>query len=69
MESALGVRVCLRDVETIEDLGVVTAPWPVEPGDIVASSENVFRVVVVLAPVHGRPVEPVLARSIVLARW
>lgn len=43
----------------------MTAPPPVEPGDLVASAEAVHRIEVVFASVTG-PV-PVLARRIELA--
>lgn len=29
----------MRDVETLDDLADVTAPGPVEPGDLVASAD------------------------------
>ena len=57
----LGPRVQLRDVQTMDDLADVTAPEPVEPGDLVASTEEFFRVEVVLwTPLA--PCVPVLAR-------
>ena len=45
----LGHRVHLRDVETMDDLADVTALGPVEPGDLVASAEHVYRVEAVLS--------------------
>lgn len=64
MESPLGVRVFIREVETLDEFGLVTAPGPVEPGDLLASVEQVYRVEVVLLPIGGQPVEPVLARRV-----
>jgi hypothetical protein len=61
----LGVRVHLRDVRTF-DLCDVTAPEPVEAGDLVASAEHVYRVEVVLLPPPGAPVVPVLVRPVEL---
>ena len=43
MEPELGVRVHLRDVETLDDLADVTAPGPVEPGDLVAGADDLYR--------------------------
>jgi hypothetical protein len=40
----LGVRLHLRHVRSLDDLDDVTASGPVLPGDIVASSEAVYRV-------------------------
>ena len=48
MELELGIAVHLRDVETLDDLADVTAPGPVEPGDLVASAQHVYRVEAVL---------------------
>jgi hypothetical protein len=58
----LGTRLHVRDVDTFDDLCDVTAPGPVEPGDVVATAEHVYRVEVVLEPPPGAPVTPVLAR-------
>lgn len=63
----VGVRVHLRDVETIADVADVTAPAPVEPGDLVASAEDVYCVEVVLVPSPDDRVVPVLARRVELA--
>ena len=52
----------LRDVKTMDDLADVTAPEPVEPGDLVASAEEFFRVEVVLWTPLDAPCVPVLAR-------
>jgi hypothetical protein len=61
----LGIAVHLRDVETLDDLADVRAPEPVEPGDLVASAEHVYRVEAVLwTPPDSRCV-PVLGRRIV----
>jgi hypothetical protein len=38
----LGVRVRLRDVDTLDDVAVLTAPDPVEPGDLLASVDEVY---------------------------
>ena len=44
----------------------VTAPAPIEAGDLVASAEQVYRVEVVLVPPPGAPVSPVLVRPVEL---
>jgi hypothetical protein len=62
----LGLRVHLRDVRMLDDLCDVTAPAPVEAGDLVASAEHVFRIEVVLMPPPGAPVVPVLVRPVEL---
>jgi hypothetical protein len=36
----VGVNVHLRDVETFDDIADVTAPAPVEPGDVVATVDE-----------------------------
>jgi hypothetical protein len=64
VEPELGVWVHVRDVEKLDDLGDVTAPPPVEPGDLVASVDDLFRVEVVLVPKPGARVVPVLARRL-----
>lgn len=56
-----------RDVVTLDDLFDVTAPAPVEPGDVVATAEHVYRIEVVPVPPPGAPVTPVLARPVELA--
>jgi hypothetical protein len=48
MEPELGTRVHLRDSRTLDDLCDVTAPPPVQAGDLVASAELVYRL-----PVSG----------------
>jgi hypothetical protein len=58
------VHVHLRDAETFDDIADTTAPAPVEPGDVVATAEDVYTVEVVLVSTDG-PV-PVLARRIKL---
>jgi len=40
----LGVRVVLREVETLEDAGEASAPSRVVPGDLVATELELFRV-------------------------
>ena len=66
MELEFGIRVHLRDVAPLDDLCDVTAPAPVEPGDVVASAEAVYRVEVVLIPPPGAPLVPVLVRPVEL---
>jgi hypothetical protein len=62
----VGISVHVRDVETLDDLDNVTAPAPVEPGDVVASVDAIYRVEVVLwTPPDSRCV-PVLARRVTL---
>jgi hypothetical protein len=39
----IGARVHVRDADTIDDVCDLTAPAPVEPGDVIASSEDVDR--------------------------
>jgi hypothetical protein len=53
-------------VDTLDDLCDVTAPAPVEPGDVVATPEAVYRVEVVLRPPPDAPATPVLARPVEL---
>ena len=67
MEPALGVRVHLRDSRTLDDLCDVTAPPPVEAGDLVGPRPRaVYRVEAVLVPPPGAPVTPVLCRRVEL---
>lgn len=55
MEPELGYAVHVREVETLDDLADVTAPGPVEPGDLVATANELYRIVVVLVtPPTGR---------------
>ena len=61
------VRVQVRDVETLGDVADVTAPTPVQPGDLVASAENLYRVEVVLIAPPGARCVPVLARRVEVA--
>lgn len=58
----VGVRVRLRDLTTLDDLGELTAPAPVEPGDLLATVDDVFRVAVVLSTPPESTCVPVLAR-------
>ena len=67
MEPGLGTRIHLRDAQTLDDLCDVTAPPPVEPGDLVASAEHVYRVEVVLVPPAAAPVVRVLCHRVELA--
>jgi hypothetical protein len=60
----LGVRVHVRDVETLDDVADLTAPLPVEPDDVVASASDVYRVEAVLWTPPGPPCVPVLARRV-----
>ncbi len=48
VDPELGIAVQLRDVTTLDDLANVTAPCPVEPGDLVATAMELYRVEVVL---------------------
>jgi hypothetical protein len=66
MEPEVGVRLHLRHVRTLDDICDVTAPGPVEPGDVVASAEYVYRIEVVLVRPPGAPVVPVLVRPVEL---
>ena len=52
----------LRDVETLDDLADVTAPAPVEPGDLVSTADDLYRVEVVLWTPPDSPCVPVLVR-------
>jgi hypothetical protein len=64
----IGTHVHLRDVVTLDDLADVTAPAPVEPGDPVATPDDLYRVEVVLwTPPTSRRI-PALARRVVLNR-
>jgi hypothetical protein len=62
MSGQLGVRVRVRDVETLDDLDELTAPPPVEPGDLLASANALYRVEVLCVP-SGSSCVPVLARQ------
>jgi hypothetical protein len=35
-----GIAVRVRDAQTFDDLGVVTVPGPIEPGDVIALEEG-----------------------------
>jgi hypothetical protein len=48
----LGIR--LHD-ENADDLGLVHAPPPVEPGDLIATADEIFRVVCVVTDPWARP--------------
>jgi hypothetical protein len=63
----LGVRVHLRSVETLDDLASVTTPAPVEPGDLVAAADAVYRIEVVLWTPPDTPCVPMLGRRVELA--
>jgi len=67
MELEHGVRAFVRAVETLDEFGIVTAPGPIEPGDLLATAGELWRVEVVLVPPPGAPVVPVLARRVELA--
>ena len=41
-------QVVLRDVDSLDDLGEATAPAPIEPGDLVATVDAVYRVEVII---------------------
>jgi hypothetical protein len=58
----VGVWVRPRDAETPDDLGVVRAPAPVLPGDVLADAADVFRVEAVLVVPPGTRWVPVLVR-------
>jgi hypothetical protein len=58
----VGARVRLRDAETLDDLGELMAPEPVEPGDVVASVAELYIIEAVLVAPPGASVVPVLAR-------
>jgi hypothetical protein len=55
----------VRVVETFDDIADVTAPAPIEPGDVVATVEHVYRVEDTLVSWDG-PVVPVLVRRVEL---
>jgi hypothetical protein len=58
------VTVCLRDADTIDDLGTCHAPPPVEPGDLVSLEHGPpLRLVYVLKPAPGARAVPALARA------
>jgi hypothetical protein len=61
---ALGVRVRLRDAATLDDLAEVTAPAPVQPGDVVASVDAVDVLEVVLVTPPRASCVPALARRL-----
>ena len=41
----IGTACRLHDENTADDVGIVHAPPPVEPGDLVATADEIFRVV------------------------
>jgi hypothetical protein len=61
VEPELGYALHVRDVETMDDLADVTAPLPVEPGDLLATEHELYRVEAVLPPA---PRVAVLARRV-----
>lgn len=48
-----GITCRLHDEITADDLGLVHAPPPVEPGDLVATADDTFRVVSVVTTDPG----------------
>jgi hypothetical protein len=58
VELELGIAVDLRDVETLDDLDDLTAPAPVEPGDLLASSSELYRVEAILVLAGRRSLRP-----------
>ncbi len=65
---SIGIRVVIRDATTLDDIGICTAPAPVEVGDLIALEHGLpVRVTSVLPlPVHAT-VTPVLAGPAQLA--
>ena len=64
----IGVRLVVRDAESFDDLGVCTAPAPVEAGDMIAFAHGPpLRVASVLPTPAGGTLVPVLARPAQLA--
>ena len=63
------MSVHLRDVETLDDLADVTAPGPVEPGDLVACADELYRVEVVLWTPPGEACVPALAQDTGVPSW
>ncbi len=61
----LGVRVSIREDETLDEHGFAHVPRPVLPDDLAVNDSGIWRIVAVFpADGHERPVEPVLARRI-----
>lgn len=56
----------LRDVETLDDVCDVTAPAPVEPGDLVSTADTLYLVEVVLVSPPGARWVLVLAHRVPL---
>lgn len=56
VELELGVRVHVSDVETLHDVADLTAPAPVEPGDVLATPSELYQVETVLLDADGLPV-------------
>jgi hypothetical protein len=65
----VGVRVHLRDVETLDDVADLTAPNPVELDDIVATASDVYRIEVVLWTPSGSPCVPPCSGAASSASW
>jgi hypothetical protein len=58
------VWVHLRDVETFDDVGDVTAPGPVEPGDVLATADELYVIEAIIEPTAGDLCIAALARSV-----
>jgi hypothetical protein len=46
--------VFIRDLQTLDEIGEVTAPAPIEPGDLVATADDIFVIELVLPPIEAR---------------
>ena len=66
MRLELGARVIVRDAVTLDELADLHAPAPVEPGDLVATVDELYAIEVVLAVPAGATVVPVPARRLEL---
>ncbi len=62
MHRELGIRVHLRDSATLDELGVVHAPAPIEPGDVVATADELYRIEAIIPPALGDRCVAALAR-------
>jgi len=56
----IGARLFVR-TETLDEIGVVHAPWPVLPDDVVATQTDIFVITATLPVRADAPCVPVLA--------
>jgi hypothetical protein len=68
----LGITCRPHDENTADDLGLVHAPPPVEPDDLIATADEIFRVVSVITNAPGSTIGALVkvrpARLVVASR-